>query len=62
MRKYLFLIAGIIMIGYLAGTFFGNQSPVYKFGFEINIWIQRLFLAFIAFGFVSLYLKKKKAE
>ncbi len=62
MRKYLFLIAGIIMIGYLIGTFFGNQSPVYKFGCEINIWIQRLFLAIVATGFLSLYLKKKKAQ
>lgn len=61
-KKYLFLIAGIIMIGYLIGTFFGNQSPVYKFGFEINIWIQRLFLTVIATGFMSQYLTKRKAE
>ena len=43
MKKYLSLVVGIIGIGYLINTFFGNQSPIVKFGFEINIWIQRLF-------------------
>ena len=62
MRKYLVLIAGIIIVGYLIGTFFDNQSPIYKFGLEINIWIQRLFLALIALGFLGLYLKEKKTE
>lgn len=50
------------MIGYLIDTFFGNQSPIYKFGFEINIWIQRLFLAIGAAGFISMYFIKKKAK
>jgi hypothetical protein len=62
MMKYLQLIVGVLLIGYLIDTFFGNQSPVYKFGFEINIWIQRLFLAIGAAGFISMYFTKKKAE
>ena len=60
--KYLNVIVGVLMIGYLIDTFFGNQSPVLKFGFEINIWIQRLFLAIVATGFISMYFRKKKAE
>jgi|SaaInlLV_10m_DNA_1039704.scaffolds.fasta_scaffold102158_1 hypothetical protein len=59
MMKYLFLIAGIINIGYLIGTFSGGQSPLFN---NLNIWIQRLLLAILAAGFLSLYLKKKKTE
>jgi|TARA_B110000908_G_scaffold104028_1_gene122483 hypothetical protein len=60
MKKYLSLVVGIIGIGYLINTFFGNQSPIVKFGFEINIWIQRLFFVICILGFFSLYYSEKK--
>jgi hypothetical protein len=60
MKKYLFLVVGIIGIGYLINTFFGNQSSIVKFGFEINIWIQRLFFVIGILGFFSLYYSEKK--
>ncbi|MDA9071008.1 hypothetical protein N9K09_02615 [Flavobacteriaceae bacterium] len=59
MIKYLFLVAGIINVGYLIGTFFGGQSPLFN---NMNIWIQRLLLGILAAGFFSLYSKKNKAE
>ena len=55
-KKYLFLIAGILMIGYLIGTFFGFKSSLFA---DMNTWIQRLLLAIVATGFLSLYFKKK---
>ncbi|MFD0992390.1 hypothetical protein [Tenacibaculum geojense] len=57
--KYLFLVAGIINIGYLIGTFFDGQSSLFN---NMNIWIQRVLLAILAAGFFSLYSKKSKAE
>lgn len=57
--KYLFLLAGIINIGYFIGTFFGGQSSQFS---NMNIWVQRLLLAVLAAGFLSLYFKKNKNQ
>jgi hypothetical protein len=61
MNKNITLIAGIIAVAYVIYSFFGNSEYADIFGFEVNIWMFRLFWSVLAVGILYSYYKKRKA-
>ena len=60
-NKTLFLIAGIITSFAFIGTI-GETEPHIIFGYSVNIWLVRLFWAFISYSNFTNYFKMKKVE
>lgn len=58
MNKIIILIVAIVAIANVIYSFFGNQESISVFGFEINLWIYRLFWGVIAVLLLYDYFKK----
>ena len=62
MRKVLVLILGLLAVLTVIYSFWENAATDYIFGFEVNIWIYRLFWSLLAIGILSGYFKRKKSN
>lgn len=58
--KYLSLVLGILAIANVIYTFFGDSITTAIFGFEVGIWMYRLFWGIIAIGCLYDYMRKSK--
>jgi hypothetical protein len=59
--KYLSLALGILAIANVIYSFIGEAAATAGiFGFEVNIWVYRLFWGILAIGCIFDYLKKSK--
>ena len=58
--KTFYLIVGIIAVAQVLYSFWGNPDTGEIFGFEVNIWIYRLFWSVIAIPLLYGHFKRKK--
>ena len=61
MNKIASIIIGIIAIGNVIYSFWKYSDSIEFFGFEINVWIYRIFWSLIAFGMLYDKFRKKRA-
>jgi len=62
MNKIASLIFGIIALGNVIYSFWKYSDTTEFFGFEINVWIYRIFWSLIAIKMFYDYSKKKKVS
>ena len=61
MKKYLTLAMAILGVITVIYSFFGNMSETADIlGFEVNIWVYRLFWSVLAIGLIFSYVKENK--
>ncbi len=62
MSKIINVIIVIIAVGNVVYSFWNYSDSTSFFGFEINVWVYRLFWSLIAAGIFYDYIKKKKVS
>ena len=62
MKKYLYLVLGILGVINVFDSFFGGDQTDNILWIEVDIWIYRLFWAIISIVLLFDFFQRKKAE